>query len=100
MYFTAFHEQNRSRLMVHCQASKTRLQFKGNLEVTCTNNGDDCRQLLGILFTVYITLIISHLYNYDAVMILICYRLNTPGERSAHGWPTIVRPQIFMEIES
>ena len=33
MYFTTFHELNRSHLMVHCQASEERFQFKGNLEV-------------------------------------------------------------------
>ena len=25
--------------MVHCQASDTRFQFKGNFEVTCANDG-------------------------------------------------------------
>ena len=39
MYFTVFHELNRSHLMVHCQASEARFQFKGNLEVTCRNDG-------------------------------------------------------------
>ena len=39
MYFTGFRELDKSHLMVHCQASKARLQFKGNLEVTCINDG-------------------------------------------------------------
>ena len=30
---------NRSHLMVHCQASETRFQFKGNFRDTCRNDG-------------------------------------------------------------
>ena len=36
---TVFHALNISHLMVHCQASGARLQFKGNLEVTRRNDG-------------------------------------------------------------
>ena len=39
MYFTAFRELNISNLMVHCQASEPKFQFKGNFEVACGNDG-------------------------------------------------------------
>ena len=38
-YLTAFHELHESRLMVHCQASEIRFQFRGNFKVTCRNDG-------------------------------------------------------------